>query len=332
MRRLSRRDAMRGGAAAVLAALGSAAPASAQAIPDTVRILAGFSPGGGIDVVARKVAEKLNGTPYARTVVVENRTGAGGRLAIEATKGAAPDGKTLLLTPGSMLYIYPYIYNTLSYDPVADLAAVSLAATVAMGIGVGPMVPGSVRTVPDFLAWAKTNPDKANFGTGGAGSMPHFVGAMLEKASGVKLSHVPFRGTAAAMTDLIGGQIAAVTGPEADLIPHLKGGRVRLLATSGKERSRFSPDVPTFAEQGFADMVMEEWFAFFMPAKTPPEAVRRAADALAGVLRQDSVIGDLAEMGFNAAPSSPAELAARLRAGLDFWGPVVRATGFTAAD
>lgn len=330
MHELSRRDALRG--AAALAALGAAAPASAQTAPDTARILAGFSPGGAIDVVARKVAERLNGTPYARAVVVENRTGAGGRLAVEATKGAAPDGKTMLLTPGSMLYIYPYIYNTLSYDPVADLAPVSLAATVAMGLGVGPMVPSSVRTVPDFLAWARANPDKANFGTGGAGSMPHFVGAMLEKASGVRLSHVPFRGTAAAVVDLMGGQIAAVTGPEADLIPHLKGGRVRLLATSGKQRSRFNPDVPTFAEQGFADIAMEEWFAFFMPARTPPDAVRRAADALAGVLRQDSVAGGLAEMGFDAVPSSPAELAARLRAGLDFWGPVVKATGFTVAD
>lgn len=314
-------------------ALAAAAPgtALAQALPETARVLAGFSPGGAIDVVARRLAQSLTGT-YARSVVVENRTGAGGRLAIEATKTAVPDGLTMVVTPGSMLYIYPYIYNNLSYDPVRDLAPVSLAARVSMTLVVGPMVPANVRTVQDFLAWARANPARANFGTGGAGSMPHFVGAMLEKASGVPLTHVPFRGTAAAITDLIAGQIAAVTGPEADMVPHLRGGQVRLLATSGEARSRFSPDTPTFAEGGLRDLVMGEWFGVFVPGRTPAATVERANAALAAVLRDPAIVGAFAELGFDAAPSSPGELGAMLRRDLGFWEPVVKATGFTATD
>lgn len=162
--------------------------------------------------------------------------------------------------------------------------------------------------------------------------MPHFVGAMLERSSGVPLTHVPFRGTAAAITDLVAGQIAAVTGPEADMIPHLPGGRLRMLATTGRERSRFSPDVPTFAEQGYPDLVMEKWFGLFMPARTPAEVIQRTADAVHAVLRDESFVAALASLGLAARASNPAELGARLRQALEFWGPVVRATGFTATD
>ena len=313
------------------ALLGAAAlPSLTRAQADVVRIICGFGAGGAIDVVARRVADKLSGTPFARSVIVDNRVGAGGRIAIDAVRTAPPDGSTLLLTPGAMLYIYPHIYRQLSYNPLLDLAPVTQAVGVPMAWGVGPMVPESVRNVPEFLAWVRGQPDKANFGTGGAGSLPHFLGAMVEKAGGMPLNHVAFKGTQAAILDMMGGQIAAVTGPEADFMPHLKGGRARLLGIATAQRTKFNPNVPTFVEQGYASIIAHEWFGFFMPARTPPETVQRAATAIHGALRDPTVVDGLSQLAFAPTTSSPAELAAKLKADFDTWSPVVKATGFTA--
>ncbi|MDB5890508.1 MAG: hypothetical protein JWP47_1339, partial [Polaromonas sp.] len=222
---LSRRHLIQStGAAALLA--GTGRPVWAQALEGT-RIIAGFAPGGTADIVSRRVADKLHPV-YAKSAVVENKTGAGGQIAVSFVKAAVPDGSTLLLTPMSMLGIYPHTYKKLPYDPMVDLTPVSGAALFDYGFAVGPMVPASVKTVPEFLAWSKANPTLANFGSPAAGSAPHFIGALLGRAGNVDLRHVPFRGTQPAVLDMIGGQLAAVCGPTGEFTQNVAAGKCRL--------------------------------------------------------------------------------------------------------
>lgn len=316
---------------ATLGSLSWVAEAIAQSMPDNLRIICGFAPGGTSDTISRRTGDRMSGT-YAKTVVVENRAGAGGRIAIDAVKASPPDGTTLLLTPGSMLFIYPHIYKQLSYNPFNDLAPVSTAANIVHGLAVGPAVPDSVKTVNDFMAWCKANPGKANYGSPAAGSTPHFIGTMIEKAAGVPMTHVGFKGTQLAIVDMMGGQIPAVIGPDGEFLPHMKSGRVRMLGTSGPRRSQYHPDVPTFAEQGLKNIVVQEWFGFFMSPKTPAEIVGRAANGIRAALRNQMVIDAFNLMGMEAAASTPTELGARLKSDFDFWLPIVKATGFTAEN
>jgi tripartite-type tricarboxylate transporter receptor subunit TctC len=304
-------------------------PARAQSLPDTARILAGFAPGGTVDVTARRVGDRLRDVA-AKSVIVENRTGAGGQIALSGLKTAAPDGTTIALTPMSMLGIYPHTYRKLPYDPVADFVPISQAVRFDFGFAVGPAVPASVRGVRDFVAWAKANPKDAAFGSPAAGSVPHFVGELLSRTAGVELRHAPYRGTQPAILDMMGGAVAAVSGPVGEFLQHLQTGKARLLATSGPARNRFAPTVPTFAEQGFADMVYDEWFGFFAPAKTPTEVVARLSAGIATALGAPEVVESLATMGLEPAPSTPAALAALLAKDTARWGPIVKAIGFTA--
>ena len=312
-------------AAALLASIGQRA--WAQVLENT-KIVAGFAPGGTADTVSRRVADKLQ-PGYAKSAVVENKTGAGGQIAVSFVKNAAPDGATVLLTPMSMLGIYPHTYKKLAYDPVADLTPVSGAALFEYGFAVGPMVPASVQTVPDFLAWCKANPGQANFGSPAAGSSPHFIGALLGKAGNVDLRHVAFRGTQPAVLDLMGGQIAAVSGPSGDFAPHVASGKVRVIGTSGPRRGRFTPNIPTLQEQGFKDMAFTEWFGFFLPARVSPDVVTRLNTAIRAALASQDVIDGLASLYLEPLPTSPAQLAGMLKADTERWGPLVKAVGFT---
>lgn len=296
---------------------------------DTVKVLAGFAAGGTVDTLARRVAAHLNGG-YAKAAVVDNRTGAGGQIAISALKAAAPDGATLLATPMSMLGIYPHTYKKLPYDPVADLAPVSLGVVFDMGFAVGPQVPASVKTVPEFLEWCKANPTNANFGSPAPGSVPHFVGELIGRAGKVDLRHVGFRGSQPAILDMLGGQIASVSAPVGEFLPHLSGGKARLLATSGATRNKFVPGTSTLVEQGLKDLVFGEWFAFYLPGKASPDAVQKAHAAIHAALADPGVVSGLAAMGLEARSSTPAELAALLKADTEKWGPIVKAIGFTA--
>ena len=324
--RLSRRHLIQStGAAALLAGIGQ--PAWAQAL-ESVKVVAGFAPGGTADTVARRVADRLH-PAYAKNALVENKTGAGGQIAVQFVKTAASDGSVVLLTPMSMLGIYPHTYKKLPYDPVADLAPVSAAASFDYGLAVGPMVPASVKNVPNFLAWCQANPAQANFGSPAAGSSPHFIGALLGRAANVDLRHVAFRGTQPAVLDMIGGQIAAVSGPTGEFTQHVASGKCRLLSTSGPRRGRFTPGTPTLVEQGFKDLAFTEWFGFFLPAKAPQEVVQRLNAAIRSALATPEVIDGLAMSYLEVLPTSPAQLAAMLKADTERWGPLVRAVGFT---
>jgi tripartite-type tricarboxylate transporter receptor subunit TctC len=194
--------------------------AHAQAPLELARIISGFPPGGTIDVLARRTADRLRGQ-YATSMVVENKPGAAGQIGVITLKDANPDGSALLLTPSSMLSIYPYTYPKLQYG-LDDVAPVSLGAFINHGLAVGPGVPAEVKTLKDFLAWSKANPTKANFGSPGAGSMPHMIGILLGKFAGVELRHIPYRGSVPGVQDLLGGQIASFAGPLATTSPMSK--------------------------------------------------------------------------------------------------------------
>lgn len=325
---ISRRNVLQAaGAAAWLS--GVAEHAWAQAQIESLKIVTGFTPGGTSDTICRRVAERV--VPgYAKAAFVDNKAGAGGQIAIQFVKTQAPDGATVLQTPMSMLGIYPHIYKKLPYDPVADLTPVSLGCVFDFGFAVGPSVPASVKTIPDFLQWCKANPAQANFGSPAAGSTPHFIGALLGKSAGIELNHVAYRGTQPAILDMIGGQLPAVSGPIGEFTQHVAAGKARLLGASGAQRSPFAPNTATFKEQGLKDFVFDEWFGFYLPAKASAEVVNRLNAALRQALASAETVSGLAAMGLQAQSSTPAELAARLKADTERWGPLVKTIGFTA--
>ena len=316
---------------AALAALGPfAGSAFAQAL-EAVKFVNGFPAGGTADATSRRIGDKIGGSAYSRNAaVVENKPGAGGRIACEVVKAAPADGSTLLLTPYSCTAIYPHIYRTLSYEPFKDFVPVSIAAVMTHALTVGPMVPAGVKTVKEFLAWAKANPDKASYGSPAAGSTPHFLAALLGLNNGVELKHVPYRGSLPAVADMIGGQIAATSTPTGDALANHKAGKVRILATSGAKRTPFTPEVATYAEQGFPDLTTEEWFGFYAPARTPANVVANANAAINAALKDKTVIDSLALMGLVAQGSTPAEMDKSQKEENLRWGPLVKKVGFTA--
>ena len=300
--------------------------ARAQGGVDMAKIIVGFPAGTTPDVLARRVGERL-AKGYAQASLVDNKAGAGGQLAVITVKGAAPDGSTILLTPMSILGVYPHTYKRLPYDPVADLVPVSKGVTYDYGIAVGPSVPESVKTVNDLMAWFKANPKQANMGSPATGSTLHFVTVMLGRAAGVDLTHVGYKGSAPAIQDMLGGNLPALCSP---LGTYLNQPKLRVIATSGAQRSRFTPNVPTLVEQGFKDMVYDEWYGFFLPAKTPAETVNKLNSALRAALADKDIVDTLATFGMDAAPSSPEQLAAALKADLQRWAPIVKSIGFSA--
>ena len=317
--------------AASLAAFGAFPHAAFAQALEAVKIINGFPAGGTADATSRRIGDKIGGTAYARNAaVVENKPGAGGRIACEVVKAAPADGSTLLLTPYSCTAIYPHIYKTLSYDPFKDLVPVSIAAVMTHALTVGPAVPASVKTVKDYLAWAKANPGQANYGSPAAGSTPHFLVALLGINNGVDLKHVPYRGSLPAVADMIGGTLASTSTPTGDALANHKAGKVRIIATSGAMRTPFTPEVATYAEQGFADLTTEEWFGFYAPARTPANVVANANAAINAALKDKTVIDSLALMGLVAQGSTAAEMDKSQKEENLRWGPLVKKIGFTA--
>jgi tripartite-type tricarboxylate transporter receptor subunit TctC len=325
---LTRRQILSFAAAAALPALHLSARAQGF---DQPKFLYGFPAGSAGDIACRRVAERVGGTPYAKNAaVVENKPGAGGRVALDALRGSPTDGSVLCMTPFSALSIYPHVYKKLGYDPVVDFLPVSIAAVMHHGLAVGPMVPANVTDVKGFVAWAKANPDKANYGSPGAGSTPHFLGALLGLSQNVEMKHVPYRGSVPGVTDVVGGQIAAMFTPAGDFLANHRGGKLRLLGTSGRARLPFASDVGTFAEQGFGDLTVEEWFGFCAPAKTPAAVLAAANAAINQALKDKALADGLATVGLLPAGSTAEEMARSQKAEFERWGPLVKRIGFTA--
>lgn len=313
------------------AALAGAHAGSLAQAAGVARILVGFPAGGSMDVCARRLAETWR-SRLAPTVLVEQRVGAGGRLAVSALKEASADGNTLLLSPSSMFTIYPHVYTRLAYRPDVDVAPVSPVAEATCAFAVGPMVPGAVRTLSDFVAWALAHPELASFASPAAGAMPHFLGTQFQHAARMTLTHVPYRGAVPGLQDLMGGQIASGCFALGEFMPHLATGRLRLLGVTDRRRSPFLPDVPTFAEQGFADVVGVETYGVFMPGRTPAAVLERVA-ALTRLAMSDRQVGAAWRgLGLTPVTSSPADYARRLQEERAQWGPVVRRSGFSSDE
>ncbi len=310
-------------AAAVTAAL--AMPASAQLGEQPIRIVFPFAAGGSGDALTRLIADKMR-VELDRPVIVENRTGAGGRIGVQAVKNAAPDGSTLLLVPIAPVAVYQHVYKSLEYDPFTDLAPLAQVGTFDFGIAVGADVPA--KSLKELVDWAKANPGKANYGTPAAGTLPHFLAALFGEKAGIDMRHVTYKGSAAALTDLIGGQIPIVVTTTSDLLPMHKAGKLRVLATSDAKRSDFLPDVPTLKEAGF-DLEATGWYAMFAPAKTPPEIVGRLNKAIVNAVKSPDVRERM--LGFALIPTgtSSAELAEIMKRDSAFWAPAVKASKFT---
>lgn len=315
--------------AAAAAALQVSAPGlHAQGHPEAIRVFCGYPPGGSVDVVARRLAQRL-AQGLARPAIVENRPGAAGRLAVNTLKGASADGSVLLVTPGSVLTMYPHIYQTLGYDVFTDLAPLAMVASTEFCLAVGPAVPSSVRTLADFAAWCRANPGQAHCGNAGAGSFPHFMALLMARETGIALSHVPYRSGSAAMLALTGGQVAAAMATEGAAIALEQADKLRVLATTAARQSAFFPKAPSFASLGYPALAQREWFALVAPAGAPPAVQEALSAQVRALLAEPDVHEAWARLGLANTASSTAEIRAALRTEHDFWGPIIRASGFT---
>ena len=327
---INRRSMLLGSATSAFAPFVGYTAARAQAAGNAI-IISGFPAGGMGDFVARPLAEKLRGK-YAPNLLVEAKVGAGGRIAVEYVKRAAPDGLTILQIPSSPMVLYPNTYKKLNYDATADFIPVSTTVTYGFSITACPGLPADIKTVADYLKWAKANPKMANNGVPAAGSALHFVGMMLARASGVELTSVAYRGGAPLLQDVMGGQVPISVNVIGEVAPHIKSGKLRSLAVTGAQRSVFLPEVPTLVEQGFKDIVVQEWLGWFVPAKTPMETVNKLNALVRESLQSPELVEALARNSLQPITQSPDEFARLLRQDQERWAAITKTTGFTAED
>lgn len=327
----SRRQCLFGGASGFAAmTFGHLEPAQSQTIRGTARILIGVAPGGALDAVARLLAEQM--TSYAPTTIIEHRPGAGTRFALEALKSSPADGSTMILSPAGPLTLYPHIYKSLNYDPQRDFLPVSTICSLPSVLAVGPIVPHSVQTITDFVSWCRANPRQASFGSPGAGTPMYFLGITLARIAEFELVHIPYQGATPALQDLASGQIAAVISPIANVISQLSVGKVRVLATTGAQRSVILPNVPTVKEAGFAALEFTDLTGVLVPAKTPDEIVSALNGAIRGALRVKRVTAALANFALDPGGNSSAEFAGQIKADTERWVVIVKESGFATLD
>ncbi|GAA4339813.1 tripartite tricarboxylate transporter substrate binding protein [Variovorax defluvii] len=307
-----------------------AAPARAQQDGAPGRIVVGYPAGGTMDQTARRLAEAWR--TQQRAYLVDNRPGAAGRIATAQMKRERPDGSVVLCTQTSAMTIYPHVYTRLAYDPVRDLRPVAELAASTCVLAISTAVPAEVRTLADYVRWLKANEAGRSYASPAAGSLAQFLGFRFSQASGVPLAHVPYRGSAPALQDLLGGQVPAYLGFVGDFLQYLGSGKLRLLAVSSERRSRFLKDVPTFAEQGFGTVVGVEGYGLFAPAGTPDEVITALAAATRTAAADKTLIGGLEQVGLEAVYIGPAEYTKTMAAERDKWKPIVAASGFKADE
>jgi len=298
------------------------APAQADSYPSKpIRLVVPFPAGGGTDIIARAIGQQLTESRQW-TVVVDNKPGAGGNLGVDAVAKAAPDGYTVVLGQTSNLAINPALYAKLPYDPLKDLKPVVLAATAPLVI----VVPNSSRykTLAEVLAAARQSPGALVFGTPGNGTVAHLTMEQLQKAAGIRLQHVPYKGSAQALTDLMGGQMDLYVSSIPTAISHLKGGRMRALAVTSDKRSPQLPQVPTVGESGVKGFESNTWFGFMAPAATPAPALATLNTAINQALQTPAVRSRLMGEGGEVLGGSQAEFATLLKTDLQRWGRMVR--------
>ena len=308
--------------AAGLGLAAAATLAAAQAWPaKPVRIMVGASPGGGTDIIARMLAEKYQAI-FGQPFLVENRPGASNTIAADLTAKAAPDGQTILVATNTAQSIAPHLLK-LGYDPLKDLVPVALLVTVPNVLVVNTDVPA--KSVKELVALIRANPDKYSYGSSGTGSTQHLAGEAFAHELGLKMTHVPYKGSSQALGDLIGGQIQMIFDTTSSAMGHIKGGKVRPLAVMSPKRSRELPDVPTLAEAGIPNVEMITWYGLFATAGTPKPTLDRLAAETAKVLRMPDVQKRLEGLGGEPGDLTPAQLAAMNKAEFDRFGKLIRA-------
>ena len=303
-------------------------PNGASAQSGTIKVLYPFAAGGSGDVMARIVTDRISsalGTP----AIVENRTGAAGRLAAKAVAASAPDGLTLLFASSPMMVIYPHSYTSLEYDPAKDFEPVTAIAAFDIALAVGPQ--NSAQSVTALVSWAKANPSQGSYGSPGAGGLGHFVAVMFATTAKLELRHVTYRGSGPVLNDLVAGQLPMAVLPLGDVTELHKSGKIRAVATAGPSRSSFLLDVPTFKEAGF-DMIGQGWYGLYAPARTPTATIARINKAVVDALQTKELKERVAAMSLEPIPTSPSGLASLERADRERWGPVVKASGFKPAQ
>lgn len=294
-----------------------------------LRILCTFAPGGTTDLLSRKVALYMP-AGYAGAVIVENKAGAAGQVGVSYAKTLPSDGSTILQTAMTMFTLSQHVQkDPLPYDPVADFVPLTAGCCMDYAYAVGPMVPVAVRTVPEYIAWVKRDAKHATVATAGVVSL--IVGAVLGKSAGVELVNVSYKGGALAVQDTMAGNVPALVTTLGDVLPHLGEGKLRLIAVTSEKRNPFVPNVPTFAEQGVADMVHKVYFSFFAHAKTPHDVIAAHSAALRSALKQQDVVDSLGRATMEVVPTDlkeTSELFARDRAK---WAALVAKVGYKPA-
>jgi len=306
-------------------------PARAFAADDVIRLMVGFQAGGGLDLVARALSAQLNNGRLANSKsIVENKPGAAGRLAASLVAHGPKDGSQLLVTPSPVLTLFPHTIASVPYDPLHDFAAVGSLAKFDYAFAVATDT--HITSLKQYIRQAKDNKKLQTFGSPGIGLTPDFVGMMLARANGFKLLHVGYKGTAPALQDLMGGQIAAVCATTPALATAQKTGRLRVLATTGARRSPELPDVPTFQEEGIKDLVLEDWFGLFARAGTPNDVIASLNKAVQASLADKKLQSQFKTQGFEVAGGTPEEAQSLLNDDYEKWASIVKAVGYKATS
>jgi len=312
---------------AVLALVGAAPAAGAAGYPDhPVRMIVPFTPAGATDLLARLVGERL-GVKLGQSVVIDNRAGAGGNVGAEIAARAAPDGYTLLMGPASVYAISATLYPRLGYDLVKDLTPVSLVANVPHVLLVNNDLP--VKSVPELVQLAKKKPGQLNIASQGSGTVSHLEAELLKHMAGIDMLHVPYRGSAPAILDLIGGRVQVMFDSIASALPHIRAGKLRAIAVASNTRSSLLPNVPTVAESGLPGYSAHSWLGIFVPAGTPRTIVERLQRDLAAAIDDPKAQARLVEAGFEPKSSTQEDFAKLVREEMEKWRPVVKMSGAT---
>ena len=299
------------------------APVLAQSYPaKPIRLIVGFAPGGGTDVLARALAQQLTES-LGQTMAVDNRTGAGGMISAELTAKASPDGYTLLVGSAAAFAINPNLMAKLSYDPVKDFTPVGMFATLSYAVDVHPSLP--VKSIRELVALAKAKPGQLNYGSAGTGSSTQLAIEQFLLAANVRMTHVPYKGNTPAMTALMSGEVALVFDPVLTSLPQIKAGRIRALAVTTAKRSALLPEVPTVAEAGLKGYEAGNWFGIFAPAGTPPAVVDRLNGAINAAMTSPQMKDRLQSQGVEPLSGTPQQLAELVKSELAKYAKIVKA-------
>ena len=313
----------------VIALLVVAGVCPASAASNQIKIVVGFTPGSGLDLLARVIGKRIQSTT-GKTVIVDNRPGAGGRIAAESVVQSEPDGSTVLVAPIVTTSFTPFIYKNLDFDPLKDLAPITRLGNFKFALAVNKDVP--VTTLAEFVTYVKAHPGKMGYGTPGVGTPAHFLGAMFNRATGTDLLHIPYRGSGPAATALLSGEIQCNINTTASMVQLYKDGQIKLLAVTGSKRSPSLPDVPTFGElqMHLGDIEDAElWYGFLAPGKTPAPVVQQLNRMFVEALQDPDVRSTLENVDIEVATDTPEAFSARVKADNERWGKVITATGFT---